>query len=212
MRIAIFGATGPTGQELIKQALKNGYAVTAFVRSSEKLSVKDDNLTIIKGDALRYDDVEKAVKGQDAVLSALGVKPPSKIKAVGPGVANIIKAMERHGVKRLIVESAFFMDEQSRKSPFVRLLTATFMKGLFEDKKEQNKHLRNSSVLWTEVRPAVKLASQRRLGFVQFSAGDRAGVVAVGRSRAAAARLSFPAGWLLAGGADVRLRYQAVFK
>lgn len=155
MRIAIFGATGPTGQELVKQALQKGHAVTAFVRSPEKLSIKDDSLTIVKGDVLRYDDVEKAVKGQDAVLSALGVKPPSKARVVGPGVANIIKAMERHGVKRLIVESAFFMDEKSRKSPFVKLTTATFMKGLYEDKKEQNEQLRNSPVLWTEVQPTM---------------------------------------------------------
>lgn len=155
MKVAIFGATGPTGQTLVKQALKKGYNVTAFARSPEKLSIKDNNLTVVKGDVLRYEDVEKAVKGQDVVLSALGVKPPSREKVVGPGVTNIIKAMEKHGVKRLIVESAFFMDEEARKNPFVKFLTATFMKGLYEDKKEQNARLSKSSILWTEVRPAM---------------------------------------------------------
>lgn len=155
MNIAIFGATGPTGQELVRQALAKGYTVTAFARNPAKLSLKDANLTVIQGDALRYEDVEKAIEGQDAVLSALGATPPSREKVVGPGVANIIRAMERHGVKRLIIESAFFMDEAVRKSPFVKLLTATFMKGLYDDKAEQNAQLRASAVQWTEVRPTM---------------------------------------------------------
>jgi uncharacterized protein YbjT (DUF2867 family) len=41
MNLLIFGATGDTGCELVKQALTQGYTVTAFVRNSY---VQDKNL------------------------------------------------------------------------------------------------------------------------------------------------------------------------
>jgi putative NADH-flavin reductase len=181
MKLAIFGATGPTGQQLVKQALKNGHKVTVLARRPEKLTIQDKNLTIIKGDALNYEDVEKAVRGQDAVLSALGVKPPSRGKVVGPATKNIIKAMKAHRVNRLIVESAFFMDGNVKKGMFVRLLNATFMKGLYEDKKEQNKALASSNVGWTEVRPTMLTngpISKHKVGVVPgtFSKISRANV------------------------------------
>jgi len=155
MKIAVFGATGPTGQQLVKLALQKGHTVTVLARTPEKLTMQDKNLTVIKGNALNYKDVEKVVKEQNAVLSALGVKPPSREKVVGPAVKNIIRAMKAHSVDRLIVESAFFMDEKVRKGIFVKLLNATFMKGLYEDKKEQNKALFSSNLKWTEVRPTM---------------------------------------------------------
>ncbi len=155
MKVAIFGATGPTGQQLVKQALQKGYNVTVLARNPSKIANENKNLTVIKGDALSYEDVEKTVKGQDAVLSALGVKPPSREKVVGPAMKNIIRAMKEHRVERIIVDSAFFMDEEVRKGIFVKLLNATFMKGLYEDKKEQNKALAESNLKWTEVRPTM---------------------------------------------------------
>ncbi len=155
MRLAILGATGPTGQQLVKQALKAGHTVTALVRNPAKLPIKDKRLTVVRGDALVYEDVEKVVKGQDVVLSALGVKPPSKEKLVGPATVNIVKAMKKYDVKRLIIQSGFFMDESVRKKPLVKVLTKTFMKGIYEDKKVQNAELLRSGLQWTEVRPTM---------------------------------------------------------
>lgn len=155
MNVLIFGATGPTGQELVKQALKKGHKITILARTPGKIALYNDKINIIKGDVLNYDDVEKAMKGQDVVLSALGVKPPSREKVVGPGMKNIIKAMNKYNVKRLIVQSAFFMDEKVKKNLFVKFLISTFMKGLYEDKSVQNKALKASSLNWTEVRPTM---------------------------------------------------------
>lgn len=155
MKLAILGATGPTGQQLIEQALQAGHTVTALARNPVKLPIKDTRLTIIQGDALVYEDVEKVVKGQDAVLSSLGIKPPSNQKLVGPATTNIVKAMKNHGIKRLIILSAFFMDESVRSKPFVKFLTKTLMKGVYEDKKVQNSQLEKSGLQWTEVRPTM---------------------------------------------------------
>ena len=109
MKIIIFGATGGTGQELVKQALEKGHTVTVLARNPAKVEVKHANLSVIKGDVLDATSVENAVTGHGAVLVALGVKPPSRAIVVGPGTKNIINAMKKHGVKRLIVESAMFL-------------------------------------------------------------------------------------------------------
>lgn len=76
MKLLIFGATGGTGRQLVEQALAQGHVVTAFARHPAKLRVSHANLRVVQGDVLRQDTVEPAVAGQDAVLSALGVRPP----------------------------------------------------------------------------------------------------------------------------------------
>ena len=73
MKVAIFGATGGTGRELVKQAIEEGHEVTAFARKPEKLNdLWHQDLRVVQGDVTDYNAVERAVIGQDAVLSALG--------------------------------------------------------------------------------------------------------------------------------------------
>jgi putative NADH-flavin reductase len=103
MKILIVGATGRTGKELVKQALEQGHEVTALVRSLKKITISQSNLRIVKGDVLDFDNVQKAVAGQDAVLSALGHKKFFiKTSILSEGTRNIIRAMDQHKVKRLI--------------------------------------------------------------------------------------------------------------
>src|SRR6266436_9262191 len=74
MRLLIIGATGGTGRELVKQALERGHQVTAFVRTPARLRLAHERLTVVRGDVLDRSSVEAAVRGHDAVLSALGHK------------------------------------------------------------------------------------------------------------------------------------------
>jgi len=46
MKIAVLGATGQTGQQLVNQALQQGHSVTAVVRNPEKLTVTHENLKV----------------------------------------------------------------------------------------------------------------------------------------------------------------------
>ena len=52
MKILIVGATEPTGQLLVKQALYKFYQVTVLVRDTSKLHLLNENLTVIKVDVL----------------------------------------------------------------------------------------------------------------------------------------------------------------
>ena len=105
MNITIFGATGKTGVPLVQQALDKGYNVTAFVRTPSKMGIEHERLTLVQGDAMSGADVARAISADtDAVISALGHvrggNTPSNMQTVA--TSNIIGAMERHGVKRLV--------------------------------------------------------------------------------------------------------------
>ena len=39
-KLVVFGATGRTGREVVKQALEKGHHVTAVVRTPEKLNIQ----------------------------------------------------------------------------------------------------------------------------------------------------------------------------
>jgi len=156
------------GKNLSSKPWNKGMKSLPLFAILKKLSVSDQRVNIIKGDVLNKDDVSKTIQGSDAVLVALGVKPPSKAKVVGPGTKNIIDAMRAHNVKRLIVESAMFMDDAVRKNSFlISLLTKTFMKGLYADKLVQESAVRESGLEWVIVRP-VGLSSGHKTEIYRF--------------------------------------------
>jgi len=58
--------------EIVRQAIQRGHAVTALVRSSDGLKQFADRITVCRGDLLNSTDLEDAIQGHDAVLSAFG--------------------------------------------------------------------------------------------------------------------------------------------
>jgi putative NADH-flavin reductase len=77
-RITVFGATGETGKQVVEQALAAGYEVVAYARNPSKLNVSHEHLTVIQGELSDVALIETALKGADAVLSALGPKGDQK--------------------------------------------------------------------------------------------------------------------------------------
>ncbi len=73
--IAIFGATGNSGKEILAAALEKGYKVRIMVRNPAKLgeSVKNNsNVVIFTGDLTAMGAIENTVKGANYVISAVG--------------------------------------------------------------------------------------------------------------------------------------------
>lgn len=101
-KIIVFGAGGRTGALFVKQALDNGYAVTAFVRTPAKLKLDHPSLRIVTGDALDGEAVSQAIAGHDAVVSCLGTSGLGKSTALADMTGNIVQAMKRHGVQRIL--------------------------------------------------------------------------------------------------------------
>jgi hypothetical protein len=107
LRVLILGATGRTGRELVRQALEQGHQVTALVRKPKKMKMEHPNLRVVEGNVLNYASVESAMRGQSAVLCALGTKRffyPNRV--LSSGTANILRAMKNCGVPRLICETS----------------------------------------------------------------------------------------------------------
>jgi nucleoside-diphosphate-sugar epimerase len=102
MRFALFGATGATGKLLLGKALAAGHQVTAYVRNPAKLGEPRRGLAVVVGELTDADAIDKAIAGQDAVISLLGPVGKSVGTPVADGTRIIVAAMHRHGVRRLI--------------------------------------------------------------------------------------------------------------
>ncbi len=155
MKLAIFGATGPTGQQLVKQALEQGHSVTALARTPEKLTIRHSSLRMLKGNVLDMAAVEETIAGSDAVLSCLGRRNPFRGKGdVWKGTHNIIVAMKKAGVRRLIVESAYGAGSSREfASVGMKLVTSTLLGWAYKEKELLEPEVMSSGLDWVIVRP-----------------------------------------------------------
>jgi len=156
MKLTIFGATGNTGIELVKQALEEGHAVTAFVRDSARLAIEDERLTFVTGDVFDPVSVAQAIQGQDAVICALGAGDSLKKTTVRTdGTVNIVQAMQKNNVKRLLVVTAMGVGESwDDLSLFNKIFFATLLKSSRDDHESQEAAVKESGLDWTIVRPS----------------------------------------------------------
>jgi putative NADH-flavin reductase len=164
-RVLIVGATGETGRQLVAQALERGYAVTALARDPSRLRVSHPQLTVARGDVLDYGSVEAAMRGQEAVLSALGHRryfSPTRI--LSQGTQHIIKAMEAHGVRRFVCETSLGIgDSAGRMGLYYTLFVIpVVLPFYFWDKTRQERAIAGSSAEWVIVRPGVLTKGEKR--------------------------------------------------
>jgi putative NADH-flavin reductase len=161
MRTVVFGAAGPTGRQLTEQALAAGHDVTAVTRRAGAIE-PGPGLTVITADVADPGAVERAVAGSDAVLSSLGVPLSRKsITVYSRGNANIVAAMHRHGVKRLVTVSSSVMDPAWRptgefffNNVMDPLVNRRLGRTAHEDMRRMEALVRDSGLEWTVVRPA----------------------------------------------------------
>ncbi|HZI52721.1 MAG TPA: SDR family oxidoreductase [Chitinophagaceae bacterium] len=155
MRILIFGASGATGHELVKQALTSDHLITAFVRDPSKLNLKNKNLEIVQGDVKDYASVENAIKGHDAVLSALGVSKPLKNDPVViEGVKNILLAMEKLNIMRFVYLSFLAVGQGRNDAGFlIKHVISRIVHNEIEDHQEKEALIKASNREWTIIHP-----------------------------------------------------------
>ena len=171
MNILIFGASGKTGRELVSQGLARGHTVTAFIRDPAKLKIQHQKLKVHQGNVADYQLVYDAVKNQDAVLSALGPsKPLRKDKAFVEGIQNIIDAMQKQSVKRIIYESYMGVHENREELGITTRIMAFIVKNEVEEHEINEAVIQKSNLEWTIVR-APLLTKARFTG--KYRDGER---------------------------------------
>lgn len=164
MRITIFGANGPTGRLLTRQALDGGHTAVAVTRRPDDFPLTDAALTVVGADVRQTTThaLDDAVAGADAVLSTLGVPfSRHRIDTYSTGVANIVAAMHRTGVRRLVVVSSTAVDHYPGRTnaPFLLrflepVLKRTAGKSTYDDQRRMEDIVRVSGLDWTIVRPS----------------------------------------------------------
>ena len=156
MRLLILGATGPTGRQVVDQALAAGHEVTAFARSAARVTVKHPNLTVEIGDATESHALERPMIGRDAVLSALGAGNSLRSEIASRATAALIAAMRAQGLRRIVSLSAFGVGESFQQASLLqRLAYRTLLRQIFADKAKADAMLRQSGLEWTLVYPTV---------------------------------------------------------
>jgi putative NADH-flavin reductase len=157
-RVLIIGATGGTGRHLVTGALERGCNVTALVRNPSKLEITHPRLTVIQGNVLDEASVHTAMRGQDAVLCALGHKQflgPTRILSAGTG--NILRAMESQGVERLVCETSLGIGDSAGRMGlyYTFFVVPVILPFYYWDKTRQERLIENTDLEWVIVRPGV---------------------------------------------------------
>ena len=176
MKLLVFGSTGGTGRELLKQALDQGHDVVAYARDPAKLDgMKHARLEVIRGDVLDLAGVESAVAGHDAVFCAVGAGA-KRTTLREDATRNIVSAMESTGVRRLICLSSLGVGDSRGNLPLFTkyVIVSIFLRHAFADHERQEDIVRQSSLDWTIVRPP-HLKDGPRTGSYRhgFAATDR---------------------------------------
>jgi uncharacterized protein YbjT (DUF2867 family) len=169
MKVLIIGATGQTGRQAVEQLLARGDEVTAFARTPSAVTEKRERLRVVQGHARDADSIDQAVKGQDAVLVAFGPRSLKKDDVQEVLMRNLITAMKKHGVKRIVNLSAAAVAPTSVDPTFVNLLfryilIPLLLRNVFADKLRGETLLFASGLDYVNVRPGRLLNSPARGG------------------------------------------------
>ena len=163
MRIAVFGATGRTGQPLVEQAVERGHEVVAFVRDATGLpaNVRNaDRVSIVEGNAYTGEGVERAIAGEgdpvDAVVTVLAQSSEGPDDLLTEAGKHILAAMNQHGVERLVTLVGAGVREEGESvslgGQVMGALLKLLARSVLEDARDQVEVIRGSNTRWTVVR------------------------------------------------------------
>ncbi len=166
MHIALFGATGGTGRQVLDQAIAQGHSVAALVRDPSKLEERA-GLTRVVGDVLDRDATRKCLEGADAVICVLG-SHGSREPVEALGTRTILDAMQDTGVRRLIAVTSLGVGDSREQINWVfRLMMDLTLKPIMLAKEEQERLIKASGLDWTIIRPGG-LTDGPRTGAYRF--------------------------------------------
>jgi putative NADH-flavin reductase len=143
VNLAVFGATGRTGRPLVAAALERGHSVTAFARSVPAGGALDGVERVVTGDARNAAAVASAIRGADAVISAMGPRDPDPGTSYSEAIGTLVRAMVAAGAGRLVIAAnARVLDDRPLEGEFA---------AVSQEHRDAYATLRASDLAWTIV-------------------------------------------------------------
>jgi len=163
MNIVVYGATGNSGSEIVKELVRRGHKVTAVARKVESLKAQPE-VTAKVDDLSNVEAIAAIVKGADAVVSAYA-PPADNTDALIDVTKRQIEAVKKAGVPRLLVVGGA---GQLEVAPGVTLiksghLPAEYMPIAISHEKAAEV-LKGSDINWTYLAPAAYFIPGERTG------------------------------------------------
>ena len=160
-RVLVLGANGPSGRQVVQQALDRGHRVDALTRHPDAFPHHHDHLHVIGGDATDPVVVDDAVALCDSVISVIGASFTRRpVEVYSHSSRLVIDAMRRHGKRRLLVVTSTGltpMNERGHPSVLDRALTPlarkSFGRTVYDDMERMEAAVEVSDLDWTIVRP-----------------------------------------------------------
>lgn len=158
-KVAVIGATGFVGTQVVKELANRGYEVEAIVRDASKVH-ENEKVKVKSVDVNNVDELANALKESDAVISAFnaGWTNPNLYDDFLKGSENIEKAVEKSGVKRFITVggagSLYIDGNQLVDSPE---FPAEYKAGATAARDYLNKIKENKTLDWTFFSPAIEM-------------------------------------------------------
>lgn len=169
MNIVVFGSRGGIGSQVVEQALAAGHQVTAVVHNVPANGRQHENLEWVRGDVLKPDTIQDVFSGQAAVVSALGVHNRAPTSVYSQGVANIIRAMQAAGVRRLLCVSASGLEPGPTWQRWIaKPILWAILKEMYTDLVRMEAVVERSPLDWTILRPP-RLTDGPRTGQYQVA-------------------------------------------
>lgn len=181
MKLAIFGGTGKTGRLILEKALADGHAVSLLARNPENFTFQHANLIVVPGNVQDLPAVEQTVAGCEAVISLLGPTHDQMPFAVSEGTQNILRAMGRNGIRRLVIIAGAGVGDSHDNPTLVDHLIRNMIKFTariaFNDMGKVGDLVRESDLDWTMVRVPMLIdgspVGSIRCGYLGSGVGSR---------------------------------------
>ncbi len=163
MKILLLGATGRTGELVLKKALEAGFKVNCLARKTERIT-KRENLRIFEGDPSNKYHLSNALSDCNYIISVLNISrksdfPWSKLKTpehyLSDVMQTILQVTKDKAIKHLTICSAWGVAETKKDLPkwFKWLIDKSNIGVAYKDHERQESLLEKANLSWTIVRP-----------------------------------------------------------
>lgn len=154
MRIAIIGGSRGVGLAVANEALTRGHEVMIVSRHDPRLI--EDNVHWLSGDARDSTVLERAVKGCDATVTALGVtRTWANTNLFSQSAVGLVRTMQAAGIKRTVLVTGLGAGDSRGHQGWLydNVLFPVLLSRSYADKDRAEAVFQKSDLDWTIVRP-----------------------------------------------------------